>query len=107
MIWRWKDADNYYVARANALEDNISIYYMKDGRRHAIRYVNLPQGQSVKYKVWQSLRVDFQDDHFIVSFEGKIIVNVRDNHIKGEGAVGLWTKEDSVTSFDDFSYGGL
>ena len=107
LIWRWKDADNYYVARANALEDNISIYYMKDGRRHAIRYVNLPQGQSVKYKVWQSLRVDFQDDHFIVSFEGKIIVNVRDNHIKGEGAVGLWTKEDSVTSFDDFSYGGL
>lgn len=107
LVWRWKDAYNYYVARANALEDNISIYYMKDGERYAIRYVDLPKDQPVKQNVWQSLRVDFQGDHFIVSFEGKIIVNVRDSHIKGEGAVGLWTKEDSVTSFDDFSYGDL
>jgi len=105
LIWRWKDAYNYYVARANALENNVSIYYMQDGERYTIRYVDIPNDQAVKKNVWQALRVDFQGDQFIVSFEGKPIVNVRDSHIKGEGAVGLWTKEDSVTSFDDFSYG--
>ncbi|NOQ13594.1 MAG: hypothetical protein GQ583_03810 [Methyloprofundus sp.] len=105
LVWRWKDAHNYYVARANALEDNVSIYYMQDGERITIRYVDLPKDLPVKQNVWQSLRVDFQGEHFIVSFEGETIIDIKDSHIKGEGAVGLWTKEDSVTSFDDFSYG--
>lgn len=104
IIWRWKDANNYYVARANALEDNISIYYMKNGVRYAIRYVDLPKDLPVNQNMWHTLRVDFQGDHFVVSFAGKIIVDVIDSHIKGTGAVGLWTKEDSETSFDDFTY---
>ncbi|NOQ17466.1 MAG: hypothetical protein GQ581_10445 [Methyloprofundus sp.] len=105
LVWRWKDSDNYYVARANALEDNISIYYMQDGERFAIKYVDLPSDQPVKQNVWQTLRVDFQDNRFLVSFEGKVIIDITDNEIKGSGAVGVWTKEDSITSFDDFSYG--
>lgn len=105
LVWRWKDAFNYYIARANALEDNISIYYMQDGQRNTIRYVDLPNDLPVNQDEWQTLRVDFQGDHFIVSFEGKTIIDIKDNHIRGEGAIGLWTKEDSVTSFDDFTYG--
>jgi len=105
LIWRWKDANNYYVARANALENNVSIYYIKDGQRHTIKYSKVPDNLSVKQNIWQTLRVDFQDDHFIVSFEGKTIIDVKDDHIKGSGVVGLWTKADSVTSFDDFTYG--
>lgn len=105
LIWRWKDAHNYYVARANALENNVAIYYVKDGWRNAIRYVDLSGKLSVKQNVWQNLRVDFQGEHFIVSFEGETIIDIKDKHIRGEGVVGLWTKEDSVTSFDDFTYG--
>lgn len=105
LVWRWKDANNYYVARANALEDNISIYYVKDGQRTTIQYETVPSDLPVKRGIWQTLRVDFKDNHFMVSFEGVTIVDIKDDHIKGEGAVGMWTKEDSVISFDDFTYG--
>ena len=105
LVWRWKDADNYYVARANALEDNISIYYVEDGQRHTIHYETLPSELPVKHGIWQSLRVDFTGNHFIISFEGKEIIDLKDNSIKGSGSVGVWTKQDSVISFDDFTYG--
>jgi hypothetical protein len=42
VIWRFKDGDNYYVARANALEDNVSLYYTQNGRRNHLKYVNAP-----------------------------------------------------------------
>lgn len=105
LIWRWKDAHNYYVARANALEDNVSIYYMKNGQRYTLRYQDVPNDLPVERDVWQTLRVDFQGNHFRVSYAGKKIIDIFDDHIRGSGAVGLWTKEDSVTAFDDFSYG--
>jgi hypothetical protein len=105
LIWRWKDANNYYVARANALENNVSVYYVKNGQRNTIKYADVPRNLPVKRDVWQSFRVDFKGDHFRVSFEGKTILDIKDEHIKGEGAVGVWTKADSITSFDDFSYG--
>lgn len=105
LIWRWKDAENYYVARANALENNISIYYVKEGQRKTILYSNLPDHLSVKRNVWQDFSVDFHGNHFRVNFEGETIIDLKDNHIKTGGAVGLWTKADSITAFDDFSYG--
>ena len=105
LIWRWKDANNYYVARANALEDNISIYYVEDGIRHTLLYEDLPTDTPIKTNVWRDLRVDFKDDHFKVSFEGKVILSLKDRQINGAGSVGLWIKEDSHISFDNFSYG--
>lgn len=78
---------------------------MRDGQRHTIKYEDVPANLPIDKNVWQTLRVDFQGDHFIVSFAGKVIIDIKDKHITGEGAVGLWTKEDSVTSFDNFSYG--
>jgi hypothetical protein len=103
VVWRWKDGDNYYVARANALENNVSLYYTQNGRRNTIKYVDAP----VQGKRWHVLRVEFSGTRITVSLDGKRYIELNDNHIAGAGAVGVWTKADSVTAFDDFSYGAL
>jgi hypothetical protein len=101
VVWRWKDGDSYYVARANALENNVSLYYTEKGRRITIKYVDAP----VPGNVWHTLRVEFSGRRIKVALDGKTHIELEDAHIAGAGAVGLWTKADSVTAFDDFSYG--
>jgi Domain of Unknown Function (DUF1080) len=101
VVWRWKDGDNYYVARANALENNVSLYYTEAGRRKTLKYVDAP----VPPKVWHTLRVEFSARRIRVALNGRMVIEVEDSHISGPGAVGMWTKADSVTAFDDFSYG--
>jgi hypothetical protein len=101
VIWRGKDGDNYYVARANALEDNVSLYYTTNGRRNTIQYVNAP----VPRNVWHTLRVEYAGKRIKVVLDGKTYIEERDEHISAAGMVGLWTKADSVTAFDDFSWG--
>ena len=102
VVWRWKDGDNYYVARANALENNVSLYYTERGRRITIKYVDAP----VPRNTWHLLRVDYRGTSIRVALDGKVYIELDDGHIAGAGAVGVWTKADSVTAFDDFSYGG-
>ena len=101
VVWRWKDGDNYYVARANALENNVSLYYTEKGRRNTLKYVDAP----VALNAWHVLRVEFRDRRIRVLLNGKPYIEMEDAHIVGDGAVGLWTKADSVTLFDDFQYG--
>ncbi len=101
VVWRWKDGDNYYVARANALENNVSLYYTEKGRRITLKYVDAP----VPANTWHTLAVDFSGARIKVSLNGKTYIELEDAHIKGAGAVGVWTKADSVTAFDDFRYG--
>jgi hypothetical protein len=101
VVWRWKDGDNYYVARANALENNVSLYYTEAGRRITIKYVDAP----VAPLVWHTLRVEFSGRRIRVALDGKTYIDLEDAHIQGAGAVGMWTKADSVTAFDDFSFG--
>jgi len=101
VVWRWKDGDNYYVARANALEQNVSLYYTEGGRRNTLKYVDVP----VPARTWQTLRVEFSGPRIVVMLNGKRYIELEDSHITGAGAVGMWTKADSVTAFDDFSYG--
>jgi hypothetical protein len=101
VIWRWKDGDNYYVARANALEDNVSLYYTENGSRKTIKYVDAP----VARNAWHILRAEFRGPHIRVLLDGKAYIEVDDTHIAGAGATGVWTKADSVTAFDDFSTG--
>jgi len=103
VVWRWKDGENYYVARANALENNVSLYYTENGRRNTIKYVDAP----VPGNVWHSLRVEFSGKKIRVILDGKQYIEVDDGHIGGAGAVGVWTKADSVTRFDDVRYGQL
>jgi hypothetical protein len=100
VVWRWKDGNTYYVARANALENNVSLYYTERGRRITIKYVDAP----VPGNVWHTLRAEFKGTRIRVLLDGKAYIELDDSHISGPGAVGVWTKADSVTLFDDFSY---
>src|SRR5215467_9263176 len=101
VIWRCKDKDNYYISRANALEDNVTIYHTVNGKRSEKKRINtkVVSGQ------WHTLRVDFKDNYFVVTFDGKKAFTWKDDTIKDAGKVGVWTKADSTTLFDDFSYG--
>lgn len=101
VVWRWKDGDDYYIARANALENNVSLYHTESGRRLTIKYVDAP----VAKNQWHTLRVDFAGQDIKVALDGKQFIAVNDTHISGVGAVGVWTKADSVTEFDDFTFG--
>lgn len=101
LVWRWKDGDNYYLTRANALENNVAIYHTIHAKRRAFKNVNI----TVQSNEWHTLRADFNRNHFIVTFDGRRLIEVNDEKITGDGAVGVWTKADSITLFDDFSYG--
>ena len=101
VMWRWQDGNNYYIARANALENNVSLYYTTNGRRNTIKYVDAP----VPKNTWHTLRVEFRGPSIKVSLNGKTYIDVQDKRIASAGAVGMWTKADSVTVFDDFSFG--
>ena len=101
LIWRWQDWDNYYVARANALEDNVTIYHTIKGKRTEKKRTEI----KVASNQWHTLRVDFSGNHFTVTFDGKKAIEWTDGTFKEPGAVGVWTKADSVTLFDDFSFG--
>src|SRR5213593_4839241 len=101
LIWRAKDANNYYIARANALEDNVTIYHTIQGRRTEKKRASM----KVATNQWHTLRVDFQSNHFAVTFDGKKVIEWDDDTFKDAGKVGVWTKADSVTVFDDFTYG--
>jgi hypothetical protein len=101
VVWRFKDGDNYYVARANALENNVSLYYTEGGSRRTITYVDAP----VAREAWHTLRVEFSGRRIRVVLDGTERIAVDDGHIAGPGAVGVWTKADSVTLFDDFRFG--
>ena len=101
LIWRFKDANTYYLARANALENNVSLYHVEKGQRITIKYVSAP----VATKQWHALRVEFSGKTINVIFDGTRYVGLKNDRIAGSGAVGVWTKADSVTAFDDFSFG--
>ncbi len=107
LIWRYKDPDNYYIVRANALEDNVVLYKLDGGKRISLAPKGTPaKTYGVKHKVpketWCTLKVTFQGNSFAVFFDGKQIFEVEDPTFSGAGKVGLWTKADSVTYFDDF-----
>ena len=102
IIWRWQDGGNYYITRANALEDNVTIYHTVKGSRRSFKNINM----KVASNQWHTLRVDFAGNQFKVSFDGKVVIEASDDTFREAGAVGVWTKADSVTLFDDFSFGG-
>jgi len=103
VVWRWQDGDNYYVARGNALENNVSLYYTANGRRNTLKYVDAP----VPANAWHTLRVEFSGKRIRVLLDGKQYIEHEDDHLRDPGAVGVWTKADSVTAFREFSYGAL
>jgi hypothetical protein len=109
LVWRARDANNYYVVRANALEDNVVLYKTVNGARSALDIVGRKGGYGVDISVpanqWLGLRVDFSGGRFRVLFNGKQLFEVEDSTFSNAGKVGLWTKADSVTLFDEIIYG--
>ena len=96
LVFRFKDPGNYYVARANALEDNVNLYHVVDGKRREIKGW---RGKVTKNE-WHSLAVEARGDHLQVFWDGKPVVDAKDETFRDAGKVGLWTKADSVTYFD-------
>ena len=111
IVWRYKDPDNYYIVRANALEDNVVLYKVEKGERISLAPKGTPsKTYGVKHRVpkqtWSTLGVTFQGNVFTVTFDGQKIFEVEDSTFSAAGKVGLWTKADSVTYFDDFQFEG-
>lgn len=108
IVWRAKDANNYYVVRANALEDNVVLYKTVNGVRSSLNLVGQKGGYGIKTAVpanqWHTLRVEFAGPRFNVVFNDKPLFTVEDATFSDAGMVGLWTKADSVTLFREFTY---
>jgi len=97
VIVRFKDKDNYYVTRANALEDNVRLYKVVNGSRKQFAGVNA----KVSSHEWHTLRLIAKGAHFEVIFDGKSLFTADDDTLSDPGRAGLWTKADSITHFDE------
>jgi hypothetical protein len=96
---RLSTPDDYYVARANALEDNVRFYRVVKGRREQLAGGNL----KVSADEWHTLALRAEGDRFTVSFDGEALISAQDGTFSNAGKVALWTKADSVTYFDTIS----
>lgn len=107
LVWRYRDQENYYIVRANALEDNVVLYKVQNGKRTDLplkgegstygKKVEVPGGQ------WSTLRVVANGPRFEVYLNGSKLYDVEDATFTQAGNVGVWTKADSVTQFDDLT----
>jgi hypothetical protein len=97
LVVRLQDPDNYYIARANALEDNVRLYKVVDGKRQQFAGVDI----EVAKGQWQELGLRVEGDRLTVSLDGKELFSATDYTFAEAGRVGLWTKADSLTHFDD------
>ena len=105
LVWRFQNEDNYYIVRANALENNVVLYKVEKGKRTDLplkgegrtygKKAQVPSGQ------WSTLRVVAAGPRFEVFLNGSKLYDVEDSTFRQAGKVGLWTKADSVTQFDD------
>ncbi|MCP4707279.1 MAG: hypothetical protein GY869_01525 [Planctomycetes bacterium] len=99
-IWRVQDRNNYYISRFNPLEDNVSIYYVKDGRRIMLGY----SGTIEVKDGWHVFKISHLRDEIRAYLDGEMILLVNaGNYIPEPGGVGLWTKADAATMFDNFT----
>ena len=96
LIWRYQDPDNYYIARANPLEDNFRIYRVVQGVRRQLKgaYIKVAGG------IWHAMRIVAKGDQMECFYDGTKYLAVRDPTFK-RGKIGLWTKADAITYFDD------
>jgi hypothetical protein len=102
LVWRAKDAKNYYIARFNHLEDNYRVYKVVDGKR------SQPfQNADIKHHDgWTMLRVTMKGDHIECYLDGKKYLDVHDSTFTGAGKIGLWSKADARSQFDDLTLTG-
>ena len=105
LVWRYRDEDNYYIVRANALEDNVVLYKVENGKRTDLPVKGEGRTYGKKAEVpaaqWSTLRVVANGPWFEVYFNGTKLFAVEDGTFTQAGKVGVWTKADSITQFDD------
>ena len=106
LIWRFTDKDNYYIVRANPLENNVVLYKVQDGKRGDLPLVGKGKTYGVKVEplgnTWHALKLIVKDDLFTVFLDEEELYKVQDTTFPGMGKIGLWTKADAVTWFDDY-----
>lgn len=96
-IWRARDGENYYICRYNPLEDNIRVYKVVAGKRTQLGSADL----KISHTAWHSIGVRMKGDHIECFLDGQKYLDVHDKTFPGPGMVGLWTKADARTRFDD------
>jgi len=99
LVFRLQDKDNYYIVRANALEDNFRLYHVVNGRRIQFAGANF----KVTPRIWHEIRVEARGNEFRCYYDSQLKITARDNTFKDAGKIGLWTKADSVIYFDDLT----
>jgi hypothetical protein len=99
IVWRYQDAGNYYIARYNPLESNYRVYKFVNGKR-----LQLETEENIQFKAgeWHTLKIKMVGNHIECFLDGKKLLDAKDDTIAKAGKVGLWTKADAVTYFDDF-----
>ncbi len=97
-IWRAKDADNYYIARWNPLENNFRVYYVKDGRRTQLATADIATDPGK----WHEIEIKHVGNKIVAEFDDEKVIEIEDSTFAEGGMVGLWTKADAATAFDDF-----
>ncbi len=111
LVWRFRDANNYYIVRANALENNVVLYKVQEGKRISLAPKGTPDNTyGVKTRVagntWSKLSVQVKGNLFTVSLDDHKLFEVEDDTFAEAGKIGLWTKADSVIYFDDLTAEG-
>jgi hypothetical protein len=98
LVWRAKDAKNYYLARYNPLEDNYRLYHVVDGKRTLIQNVDITHSEG-----WHTLRVTMAGDQIACYYDGKKYLEAKDSTLPEAGKIGLWSKADAQSQFDDLT----
>jgi hypothetical protein len=101
LVWRAKDAKNYYLARYNPLEDNYRLYKVVDGKRTLLQNADITHSDGVR-----TLRVTMQGDHIECFYDGKRFLDQKDTTFTGSGKIGLWSKADAQSQFDNLTLSG-
>jgi 3-keto-disaccharide hydrolase len=97
VIWRCKDENNYYICRINPLEGNFRVYKVEKGKRTQLESVKL----ETKSGQWHEVRAVMVGDKIECYMDGKKYLEARDDTFRDAGTIGLWTKADASSSFDD------
>jgi hypothetical protein len=111
LLWRYRDPQNYYAVEADARDNAIAVWKVEGGKHTALPLLGAPgHGYEMRHPVpvnqWSVLKVQFRGPLFSVYFNHRRLFQARDSTFRQAGQVGLWTKHDSVTYFDDFSVAG-
>jgi hypothetical protein len=98
LVWRAKNAKNYYLARYNPLEDNYRFYHVVNGKRTLLQNVDIAHSDG-----WHTLRITMTGDQVTCYYDGKKYIEAKDSTLPEAGRIGLWSKADAQSQFDDLT----